>query len=107
MRSQVRVLVAMGKMPDEKASEDEVERWGQQFDLIARPLTDEEAMALARCFPPDMGFGMGWSLLHMLETAPGWREIAPQINDPGWREDALKRIELEKAIAKEQGSSEK
>ncbi len=98
MRPEVHALVAMGEMPDEDASEDDIEQWGKQFDLIARPLTNEEASALAQSFSSDMAYGMGWSLLHLLETAPGWRQIASDINDPEWRDEAVQRIRLEEEI---------
>lgn len=99
MRPAVQALVALGKMPDENASEGDIEQWGKQFDLITAPLSDEEARVLAPCFPADMAYGMGWSLLHLLETAPGWRGFASDINDPEWRNEALQRIRLEERLA--------
>ena len=36
-----------------------------------RPVTDDEAALLIRCFGPDDCFGLAWTLLHLIETAPG------------------------------------
>jgi hypothetical protein len=44
------------------------------FRSIESPVTDEEARALITVFPvsPDSCFGLAWSILHAVETAPGW-----------------------------------
>ena len=39
---------------------------------IKKPVTDEEANVLAGLFGCDDFFGMGWTLLHLIETAPNW-----------------------------------
>lgn len=39
---------------------------------IKSPLTDEEACALVGTFGPDDCFGLAWTLLHLIESAPGW-----------------------------------
>jgi hypothetical protein len=33
-------------------------------------VTDDEARALATAFGPDECFGLAWTLLHLIETAP-------------------------------------
>jgi len=43
---------------------------------ITRPVSREEAFALLACFGPDDSYGLAWSLLHLIETAPGGVLIA-------------------------------
>lgn len=73
MRSPVAQLVALGQFPDEAgasvASIQEIERL---LGKIAPPLTKEEALALLPLFGQDGCFGLASSLLHLVETAPGW-----------------------------------
>lgn len=92
MRRVVSDLVALGPMPDENAEADTIDAWSDLLDSIQDPLSNEEAAALARCFPPDLGYGVGWTLLHLVETAPDWSSIANTINTEEWRSRALRRI---------------
>ena len=39
---------------------------------VRTPVTDEEARVLVQLFGPDDCFGLAWSLLHLIETSPGW-----------------------------------
>ncbi|MEU0382903.1 hypothetical protein [Streptomyces chartreusis] len=43
------------------------------LERIPKPVTDDEAQALATLFGPDNCFGLAWTLLHLIETAPGAR----------------------------------
>jgi hypothetical protein len=75
MRQEVQDLVAMGPLPDAaEAAEDvlRLEEYQRLLDLIPKPVTDDEALALAALFGPDDCFGMAWTLLHLIESAPGW-----------------------------------
>ncbi len=71
----------------------------EQLSKVQTPVTDEEACALVKLFGPDDCFGLAWTLLHGIETAPGWpvkgafdnlrgewidrlRERAPMHTDP-------------------------
>jgi hypothetical protein len=40
------------------------------LEKITKPVSDEEAQALLDPFGPDDCFGMAWTVLHMIETAP-------------------------------------
>ena len=42
----------------------------EALDRISRPVSSQEAAALLTCFGPDDCFGLAWSLLHLIETAP-------------------------------------
>jgi len=93
MRPEVQRLVALGPMPDEDAEPEAIDRWADGLKAIPPPISDAEAALLARCFPPDMGYGVGHRLLHLLETAPGWNiALAETINDEEWRASALSAI---------------
>ncbi|MEU4267761.1 hypothetical protein [Streptomyces sp. NPDC026092] len=70
MRPEVQTFIADGPLPDEDATEEELEGRDQQLRAIARPVTGEEAKALVACFGPDDCYGIGWSLLHLIETGP-------------------------------------
>jgi hypothetical protein len=39
---------------------------------VRTPIADDEARALVGLFGPDDCFGLAWSLLHLIETSPGW-----------------------------------
>ncbi|MFI0960606.1 hypothetical protein ACH4S8_04160 [Streptomyces sp. NPDC021080] len=71
MRTEVRIFVADGPLPDWDSTEEEIDRRCQQLMAITKPVTTEEAHALATCFGPDDCYGVGWTLIHLIETAPG------------------------------------
>ena len=52
---------------------------------IAPPVTEAEAIALASAFGPDDDdcFGLAWTLLHLIETAPGAIHRLPA-NQSAW-----------------------
>jgi hypothetical protein len=70
MRAEVRSFVADGPLPDWDAEEAEIDRRVAQLNEIARPVTGDEARALAECFGPDDCYGVAWTLLHLIETGP-------------------------------------
>ncbi|MFD5633415.1 hypothetical protein ACFWJM_04590 [Streptomyces sp. NPDC127077] len=63
MRPEVQLFVADGPLPDWDGSEEEIDRRCQQLEEIPRPVTAEEAAALAACFGPDDCYGVAWTLL--------------------------------------------
>jgi hypothetical protein len=74
MREAIQNLVALGPMP---ASDDpSVKSWlalaEPALRALTRPLTNDEARALATLFGPDDCFGAAWTVLHLVETAPDW-----------------------------------
>lgn len=73
MQQAVRKLESLGPLPSENdASVELLERWEAALNSIKTPVTDEEAETLCGFFGPDLCFGLGWTLLHIVETAPGW-----------------------------------
>ncbi|MFJ6386892.1 hypothetical protein ACIQJT_04725 [Streptomyces sp. NPDC091972] len=78
MRPEVQAFIAHGPLPDCDADEEEIDGRVRQLEAIARPVTPEEAKALAACFGPDDCYGVAWTLLHLIETAPGPVPSVPQ-----------------------------
>jgi hypothetical protein len=73
MRSLVAQLLALGQFPDgRRATVLRVQEFEQVIQKIAPPVTKEEAVAMLSVFGQDDCFGLAWSLLHLIETAPGW-----------------------------------
>ncbi|MFJ5078461.1 hypothetical protein ACIP8Z_28200 [Streptomyces sp. NPDC088553] len=78
VRCEVEDLIGAGALPSEDASEEEIAEAQRLLENIAAPVSDEEAQELALCFGPDNCYGLSWTLLHLIETAPG----AQQANYP-------------------------
>ena len=74
MRPEVTHLVSKGPLPSSKAGVKQIKEWHEAFEKIKAPISDEEAKALTALFPgtEDDCFGLGWSLLHLVETCPHW-----------------------------------
>src|SRR5690348_11206331 len=71
IRPEVDRLVSMGPLPPENKPDPAlVDASGDAAKAIARPVTTEEAEALLTVFGPDDCFGLAWTLLHLIETAP-------------------------------------
>ncbi|MCP8708411.1 hypothetical protein QWL27_04240 [Streptomyces thermocarboxydus] len=80
MRPEARAFVVDGPLPDREASEEEIDRRERRLTALPRPVTSEEAAALATCFGPDDCYSLAWTLVHLIETAPG---PVPRLNEPG------------------------
>ena len=73
MRPQVERLIILGQLPAEgSATVEQIDRIEGEFRAIVPPISDCEARALVRLFGPDGCFGIASSLIHLIETAPGW-----------------------------------
>ena len=73
MRPEITRLALLGRLPSE--SEASVEHLRQVEALllsVSKPVSNDEARALVRLFGPDSCYGLAWSMLHLIETAPGW-----------------------------------
>jgi hypothetical protein len=73
IRPSIADFLAAGPLPDE---DQPVEAIARAQDLLERveaeePVTDEEAQALTAGFGIDGCFGLAWTLLSVIETAPG------------------------------------
>ncbi|GAA4837702.1 hypothetical protein GCM10023235_10970 [Kitasatospora terrestris] len=84
VRPEVAEFIALGKLPSEdddrpdEVVEAAIDRAADLLGRIPRPVTDEEAHALAECIGEDLCFGVVWTLLHTVETAPHAREDQPE-----------------------------
>jgi hypothetical protein len=78
----VREFAELGPLPASTDSERTVARHQEWLSRITSPVTDEEAELLASCFGPDDCFGLAWTLLHIIESAPNGGPIkAPPADD--------------------------
>lgn len=73
MQPAVERLVQIGPLPSSSAANVPVlQELEALLAQVQTPITDNEARALVRLFGPDDCFGLAWSLLHLIETSPGW-----------------------------------
>jgi hypothetical protein len=70
LRHEVERLVALGPLPDEEADASRIEQFQRALEAIAAPVSTEEAERLITVFGPDDCFGLAWTLLHLIESAP-------------------------------------
>jgi hypothetical protein len=98
MRRAVTALAVLGPLPSEQSADPKaLESYETLIRAIESPITDEEARTLAGLFGADGAdscFGVAWSLLHLIETAPGW-PIAECLQDTenGWIDLLKQRLE--------------
>jgi len=99
MQQPIEVLVRLGPFPSyASATPSQVQAIEAQLAKVTAPITDEEACALAKLFGPDDCFGMEWTLLHLIETAPGWPiEEALHDIDGEWIDRLRERAGLDRA----------
>ena len=84
MRNEIQQLVALGPFPAEReATQEAVARHERALRAVQPPLSVSEANALVPLFGPDSCFGLAWTLLHLIETAPGWEKHALDLPEPG------------------------
>ena len=73
MQQAVSALLVLGPLPNSAvATVQTVHAFEEQLSKVQKPVTDEEACALVKLFGPDDCVGLAWTLLHLIETAPGW-----------------------------------
>jgi hypothetical protein len=63
-------VIVLGPLPGSAESEATIAKHELALSRVQQPVTDEEASALAKCFGPDDCFGLAWTLIHLIETAP-------------------------------------
>jgi hypothetical protein len=71
IRQAVADFLATGPLPDEDQPVEAIARAERLLGRIEAPVTVEEAMALLAGFGTDNCYGLAWTLLHLIETAPG------------------------------------
>ena len=108
MRRAVHELLALGPLPSEDEAEvEQLDRYEQLLHSIGRPVSDDEARVLVRIFPlsDESCYGLAWTLLHLIETAPHW-PLEDCLRDD--RSEWVQRLRrgVENARALEQASTE-
>lgn len=73
MRKEVRALIKLGPMPSEDMVDIEtVDKYEKLLHKIQPPLTIIEAEGVASLFGPDSFYGLAWTLVSLIESAPDW-----------------------------------
>ena len=74
IRAEVRRFVELGPLPSEDDNSEDgdaaFDSLEQALHAIERPINDAEAALLSGSFGMDGSFGLAWTLLHLIETAP-------------------------------------
>ena len=70
VRDEVRRFVDGGPLPSEEAAVEDIARRQSELQAISPPVTNEEAKLLLSAFGEDESYGLAWTLLHRIETAP-------------------------------------
>jgi len=94
IRQAVADFLAAGPLPDEEQSVEAIQQAQDLLEQIESPVTDEEATALLAAFGPDDCYGLAWTLLHLVETAPGAQSAEyPADSDNPWIRLLRRRVE--------------
>lgn len=73
MQPAVEDLVRLGPLPSTMSSDAAlIQKFQVALSKLEKPVSDDDAQALVQLFGPDDCFGLAWTLLHAIETAPGW-----------------------------------
>jgi hypothetical protein len=99
VRPEVEAFAALGPLPA-SSIDAHVDTHQERLERIVAPLSDEEAELLVGMFGPDDCFGLAWSLLHLIETAPGGCPIKqkPTSSDNEWVRDMWARYAREPLV---------
>lgn len=93
IRHEVDKLAKAGRFPDEDADERAIEATQRLLGRIIAPVTDDEAQVMATLFGPDGCYGLAWTLLHLIETAPGApNAVYPHAAADEWRCRLTRRV---------------
>jgi len=66
-------LVKLGPLPSSvKPDAVGLQKFQTLLERVDQPISNDDARALVNLFGPDDCFGLAWTLLHLIETAPGW-----------------------------------
>ena len=69
----VAVLASLGPMPAaEQASDHIIGKWESALLSLKTPISSNDAKVLVGLFGTDDCFGLAWTMIHALETAPEW-----------------------------------
>ncbi|GAA0373281.1 hypothetical protein GCM10009541_14610 [Micromonospora gifhornensis] len=81
VREEVLAFRRVAPLPSEddesEGADERLEECQRLLLEIQGPVSDAEAQILAECFGKDNCFGLSWTLLHLVETAPMWAVNSP------------------------------
>jgi hypothetical protein len=93
VRAEVARLVELGRFPNElDVTEDEVQKREEPIRALSTPVSDAEARLLLGILGEDDFWGMAWSIVTLIESAPGypdWEGIEQIVGD--WRDTLWRR----------------
>ena len=73
IRTEISDLVRLGPFPaSQDVGLDVIARQQALLARIVAPVSDAEARELITIFGPDDYFGGAWTVLHLVESSPGW-----------------------------------
>jgi hypothetical protein len=73
VRAEIQELVSLGAFPSsQKVDLRVIRRQEELLNSVKPPISDEEARELVKLFGSDEYYGAAWTVLHLIETAPGW-----------------------------------
>ncbi|MFJ9034903.1 hypothetical protein ACIRQP_42210 [Streptomyces sp. NPDC102274] len=100
-------LINAGVFPSEEATEEEVTEKQHLLERISQPVSNEEAHALAKVFGTDDCFGLSWTLLHLIETAPDAQSAHYSVGEANvWVDLLNSRVAHGKKLAERQGRTD-
>ena len=99
MQQAITALLGLGPLPSSAtAATATLQTFEEQLSKVETPITNEEACALVKLFGQDDCFGLAWTLLHLIETAPGWPVKGALDNLEGeWIDLLRERAEYERS----------
>lgn len=80
VRNEIASFAALGALPSSDADEAIIAEYQQRLEAIEAPISDDEAAVLLKSFGPDDCYGLAWTLLHLIESAPAGPPLA---SEPG------------------------
>ena len=74
MQQAVQDLLSLGHQLTADLSEETIELAGKSAELLQRPVSAHDAVALISLLPAsgDSCYGLNWTILHAIESCPDW-----------------------------------
>ena len=100
MNDIVEQLRRLGPLPTSKDADPHVlAEFERLLNQLQPPITDEDARLLVTLFGPDECFGLAWTLIHLIESAPNW-PLADSLEDTQNKWVALLLSRSDRAIGR-------
>ncbi len=83
IRPEVSAFLALAPLPASKQADPlHLERLTELLLQIRPPVSRQEARLLVAAFGPDECFGLAWTLVHLIESAPGGAPLENLADSP-------------------------